>query len=73
MRTLDQLMVGQTATVLAVRPDTAASGMLSALGLLPGIRVRVERCAPLGDPISLVFGGQTISVRRKDAEAVQIG
>jgi ferrous iron transport protein A len=73
MRTLDQLVVGQSATVVAVSADAPASGLLSALGLLPGKRVRVERCAPLGDPISLVFEGQSVSVRRKDAESIEIG
>ena len=67
MITLDQLGVGQWAKVLSVRSEGPSSGILSALGLIPGTSVSVERLAPLGDPISLFFEGQRISVRRRDA------
>jgi ferrous iron transport protein A len=73
MLTLDQLVVGQSGTVVSINGDIPASALLGALGLLPGKRVRVERCAPLGDPISLAFEGQIISVRRRDAEGIEIG
>lgn len=70
MRTLDQIAVGQTAEVISIRPEAPSSNLMSALGLLPGKQVRVERLAPLGDPICVVFEGQRISLRRRDAADV---
>ena len=72
MTTLDQLHVGQVAEVLSIRTDSPSAALLSALGLLPGTSVSVERFAPLGDPISVAFGGQRISVRRRDAGDVTV-
>lgn len=72
MRTLDQLEIGEEATVEAIRPDAPSAGVLSAMGLLPGRKVRVERCAPLGDPITLSFDGQVVSVRKHDAAYVTV-
>lgn len=72
MRTLDQLHVGQWTKVLSLRSEGPSSGILSALGLIPGTAVSVERLAPLGDPISLLFDGQRISVRRRDAVDVVV-
>lgn len=70
--TLDQLPVGQQATVIAFRAEVPSLSVLSALGLLPGCVVTVERLAPLGDPISVRFLGQRISVRKRDAENVVV-
>jgi len=65
--TLDQLRVGQQAKVVSIRPEAPSLSFLCALGLLPGTFVSVERLAPLGDPMSVIFGGQRISVRKRDA------
>ena len=43
-----------------------------ALGFLPGQRVRISRVAPLGDPISIEMEGQEISLRRAEADLIEV-
>lgn len=70
--TLNQLDVGQHGRVVSIAPNSPSATLLAALGLLPGTLVRVERLAPLGDPITICFNGQEFSVRRQDASGVGI-
>lgn len=45
---------------------------LLALGLMPGMRVKLVRVAPLGDPIAIEFQNQCVSLRKAEAEAVLV-
>ena len=45
---------------------------LLALGLMPGMQVKLVRVAPLGDPIAIEFQNQCVSLRKAEAEAVQV-
>jgi len=74
--TLDQLRLGQRATVTACCFDSsrscAAAQRLSEMGLVPGAAVRLVRRAPLGDPLEIEVGRFHLALRRADARAVTV-
>ncbi|NBX02332.1 ferrous iron transport protein A, partial [bacterium] len=53
---------------MSLSPERAVDQRLMALGLLPGMVLKLVRRAPLGDPIAVEFGGQTVSLRMAEAE-----
>lgn len=69
---LSQMAKGQTGTVERIREAGACAERLAALGFLPGAEVAVAHVAPLGDPISVRMKGQQVSVRRAEAECVEV-
>ncbi len=70
MLSLSQLPVGRTARVIELNASRPVDQRLLALGLLPGMRVKVVRVAPLGDPIAIEFHNQCVSLRRAEAAEV---
>ena len=63
----------QPCNVVAVafdRPELQSR--LYAMGVYPGATITVLRAAPLGDPLQVLAGRTTLSIRRVDAEAVQV-
>jgi ferrous iron transport protein A len=72
MLTLDQLKDGQAATVTALRHDGDVSVRLMEMGLFEGVRVQVLRRAPLGDPIEVQLGDYRLSLRKSEAQAVDV-
>ncbi len=73
MKHLGQLKVGQSGRILSINVGKATVGQrLMAMGVLPGQLVKVINVAPLGDPIIVMVGHITVSMRRKDASCVRI-
>jgi len=70
--TLDELNVGQTATVEAIVGDGPVVQRLMALGLLEGSEISVTRKALGGDPIEVELMGYALSLRRAEASRVQV-
>lgn len=70
--TLAELPVGASATVGRVLGERRLAVRLMELGLVPGTSVRVERKAPLGDPVELSIRGYGLSIRRADAERIEV-
>ncbi|RDH42786.1 FeoA family protein [Zooshikella ganghwensis] len=71
--TLQDLSVGQSATVLAISNDNPAyRRQLLAMGLIPGTSLTLVRVAPLGDPMELEVRGFKLSLRRAEAKAVTV-
>ena len=58
--------------IVGISSDCGRAGRLAALGFLPGRRVRISRVAPLGDPISIEMEGQEISLRRAEADLIEV-
>ena len=58
--------------IMGISSDCGRAGRLAALGFLPGQRVRISRVAPLGDPISIEMEGQEISLRRAEADLIEV-
>ena len=70
--TLDKLPLGQEAVITAVGGEGALRCRLLDMGLIPKTRVRVEKVAPLGDPIEITVRGYELSIRKNDAEMIEV-
>lgn len=69
---LAQLAPGEAGRVLRVEGDPSVRHRLQEMGLIRGTEVRFVRAAPLGDPIEIRVRGYSLSLRRKEAEAVLV-
>jgi Fe2+ transport system protein FeoA len=69
---LDQIQRGGRFRVLQVNAENASLAQLMALGLVPGVEVRLTHRAPLLDPLAIEFGGCHVSLRREDAAQVTV-
>jgi Fe2+ transport system protein FeoA len=67
---LSQLLPGQYGKLTSLNPERAVDQRLMALGLLPGMVLKLIRRAPLGDPMAIEFGGQVVSLRLAEAESL---
>lgn len=70
--TLDKLPLGQEAVITAVGGEGALRCRLLDMGLIPRTTVRVEKVAPLGDPIELRVRGYALSLRKEDARNITV-
>ena len=70
--TLDTLPLGQEAVITAVGGEGALRCRLLDMGLIPKTRVRVEKVAPLGDPLELRVRGYSLSLRKEDAGKIEV-
>ena len=70
--TLDKLPLGQEAVITAVGGEGALRCRLLDMGLIPKTRVRVEKVAPLGDPLELRVRGYSLSLRKGDAGKIEV-
>ena len=70
--TLDKLPLGQEAVITAVGGEGALRCRPLDLGLIPNPRVRVEKVAPLGDPLELRVRGYSLSLRKEDAGKIEV-
>ena len=70
--TLDKLPLGQEAVITAVGGEGALRCRLLDMGLIPKTRVRVEKVAPLGDPLELRVRGYSLSLRKEDARKIEV-
>ena len=70
--TLDKLPLGQDAVITAVGGEGALRCRLLDMGLIPKTTVRVEKVAPLGDPIEVTVRGYELSIRKADADMIQV-
>ena len=70
--TLDQLPIGQEAVITRVGGEGALRCRLLDMGLIPKTTVRVEKIAPLGDPIELRVRGYSLSLRKEDARNIGV-
>lgn len=69
---LSRLPLRQSAQVVAVGGPRGFRRRLLELGLVPGTQVRVVNVAPLGDPMELDVRGCRLSIRREEADSVQV-
>ena len=70
--TLDKLPLGQDAVITAVGGEGALRCRLLDMGLIPRTTVRVEKVAPLGDPIELRLRGYELTLRLDDAREIAL-
>lgn len=72
MRTLAQLAPGDRGKVLKVAGDPDAARRLMEMGLMRGTMVEVVRMAPLGDPLEVKVRGFMLTLRRAEAEHIEV-
>lgn len=72
MRTLDEVSVGQTVKVKAIRGERALKRRIMDMGITKGSEVYVKKLAPLGDPMELTIRGYELSIRKNDAKAIEV-
>jgi ferrous iron transport protein A len=72
MKTLRDIACGETVTVARLHGDGALRRRILDMGLTKGASVYVRKVAPLGDPIELTVRGYELSIRKADAEMVEV-
>ncbi len=70
--TLKDVKVGQKVTVLRLTGEGAVKRRIMDMGITKGIEVYVRKVAPLGDPIEVTVRGYELSIRRADAEMIEV-
>ena len=71
--TLDQLKVGQSAKVTKVGGEGELRLRLLDMGLIPRTMIKIQKCAPMGDPIEIRLRGYELTLRKDDASKIEIG
>ncbi len=72
MRTLREANVGDTVKVVRLHGTGAVKRRIMDMGLTRGVEVYVRKVAPLGDPVEINVRGYELSLRKADAEMVEI-
>ncbi|HIU18991.1 MAG TPA: ferrous iron transport protein A [Candidatus Limiplasma stercoravium] len=72
MKTLRDVPVGKTAVVARLHGQGALKRRIMDMGLTKGTEVYVRKVAPLGDPVELTVRGYELSVRKSDAELIEV-
>ena len=72
MKTLKQAKVGDTVTVVKLHGEGAVKRRIMDMGITKGVTVYVRKVAPLGDPIEVNVRGYELSLRKADAEMIEI-
>lgn len=72
MRTLKEVKVGETVKVVKLHGEGAVKRRIMDMGLTKGTEVHVRKVAPLGDPVEVTVRGYELSIRKADAEMIEI-
>ena len=72
MRTLREVKIGDTVKVVKLHGEGAVKRRIMDMGLTRGVTVYVRKVAPLGDPIEVTVRGYELSIRKADAEMVEV-
>ena len=72
MKTLKEVGVGQSATVIKLHGEGAVKRRIMDMGVTKGAEVYVRKVAPLGDPIEVTVRGYELSIRKSDAAMIEV-
>ena len=72
MKTLKDAKVGQTVTVIKLHGEGAVRRRIMDMGITKGVEVYIRKVAPLGDPVEINLRGYELSLRKADAEIIEI-
>ncbi len=72
MKTLKEVKVGKTVKVVKLHGEGAVKRRIMDMGLTKGVEITVRRVAPLGDPVEVTVRGYELSLRKADAEMVEV-
>lgn len=72
MKTLKEIKVGSTVKVVKLHGEGAIKRRIMDMGITKGVEIYVRKVAPLGDPMELHLRGYELSLRKADAEMVEV-
>ena len=72
MNTLKDAKIGSTVTVVKLHGEGAVKRRLMDMGITKGIEVHIRKVAPLGDPVEVTVRGYELSLRKADAEMIEV-
>ncbi|MGI6115501.1 MULTISPECIES: ferrous iron transport protein A [unclassified Clostridium] len=72
MQTLKEAKVGQTVQVVKLYGEGAVKRRIMDMGITKGVEVYVRKVAPLGDPVEVNVRGYELSIRKADAEKIEV-
>ncbi len=72
MKTLRDVSIGDTVKVVRLHGEGAVKRRIMDMGLTRGVEVYVRKVAPLGDPIEVTVRGYELSIRKADADMVEV-
>ncbi|MGM9603789.1 MAG: ferrous iron transport protein A [Faecousia sp.] len=72
MKTLRQAKVGDTVKVVKLHGEGAVKRRIMDMGITRGVEVYIRKVAPLGDPVEITVRGYELSIRKADADMIEI-
>lgn len=72
MRTLKEVPCGQSAMVARLTGDGPVKRRIMDMGITKGVEIHVRKTAPLGDPVEVTVRGYELSLRKADAEMIEV-
>lgn len=72
MKTLRQAKIGDTVKVVKLHGEGAVKRRIMDMGITKGVEVLIRKSAPLGDPIEVTVRGYELSLRKADAEMIEV-
>lgn len=73
MKTLRDVKIGETVKVVKLHGEGAVKRRIMDMGITKGIEVYIRKVAPLGDPVEITIRGYELSIRKGDAEMIEVG
>ncbi len=72
MKTLRDFKIGESGTVKKLHGEGALKRRIMDMGITKGIEIKVRKVAPLGDPVEITVRGYELSLRKSDAENIEM-
>lgn len=72
MKTLKQVKIGETVKVVKLHGAGAVKRRIMDMGITKGVSVFVRKVAPLGDPVEVTVRGYELSLRKDDADMIEV-
>ncbi len=72
MNNLKEVPVGSSAKVVRIHGEGAVKRRIMDMGITRGVEIYVRKVAPLGDPIEVTVRGYELSLRKADAESIEV-
>ena len=73
MKTLKDAKIGDTVKVVKLTGEGAVKRRIMDMGITKGVEIYVRKVAPLGDPVEVTVRGYELSLRKNDAEMIEVG
>ena len=72
MKTLRDVKIGETAVIEKLHGEGALKRRIMDMGLTKGVEVYIRKVAPLGDPVEITVRGYELSLRKADADMIEV-